>query len=554
MDVVAQPLGFFQEMTLSGTTSWTSDSDEMVYQFNEQPNNHRKVNAPSPDQWNGIKDIFTQLYLVENRKLKDVKTILSKKHGFNASEKMYKRRITEWKIRKNYKAQEKAVLAKRVKAYVDAGRDIQSLSFNGRPVKLDRVKRHCRTDKRLVDFCQLIQSPEATSGTDATTAKEDTPSTTTPIRLTPATKSSSSPNHSDLQMEDATMLNSVSFNINIRPPEELHTMETTLFHTRESIQWQFTSFKPVKLKELRKRFPGAVPNEVSAGCLDQASAFWLQLHHGFNFLQSGRPTEGFKYLDDCCKLVQPLLVSAPLHLLSCLLLNFATPWENMNALEKELLEYVSAMASRALSPYHPLAKAMRMITSSSTRGNAVEPMMNMIVAKYSEARKLSSSSVFALRVDQIDLLCKRKKFDQAVDHCQQLIDDSRYMSGKRYRTALAAFGRLRLDQGDEFAVEGIAHRILEHADSDPVMSNSGGTTTWACEQLAVSSMNRGDYRSAETYLRRAVRLSYQQYLHRGSSTSSLLGILKACLGQQGRKVKIDDLCKEMGLPLERSIG
>ncbi|KAI1611346.1 hypothetical protein EDD37DRAFT_440476 [Exophiala viscosa] len=551
MEIVAQQLAFGQDIPFSGTTSWTSDSDEMVYQFKERPGHHPKVNAPNPDQWRGIKDIFTQLYLTENRKLKDVKSILSRKHGFNASEKMYKRRITEWKIRKNYKAQEKEVLAKRVQAYVNSGRDIQSLSFNGRPVKLDRVKRHC-PDKQLWD--QLMQSPEATSGTDATTVKEDTPSTTTPTKLTPATKSSSSPMHSDLQMAEATTLNSVSFDINISPPTELHTVESTLFHTRESIRWQFTSFKPLKVEELRIRFPGDIPDEVSTGRLDQASAFWLLLHHGFSLLHSRRSSEGFKNLDDCCKMIQPLLKSAPLHLLSCLLLNFAIAWKDMNDLEQKLLEFVSEMACKVLGPYHPLSKATKMIVSDSTREHVVEPMMNMIVQGYRSARKLSSSSVFALRVDQIDLLRKRKRFDQAVNLCQQLIDDSKSMRPKRYRTALAAFGRLRLEQNDEFAVEGIAHRILEHANSDPVMSNSGGTTTWACEQLAVSATNRGDYNSAEMYLRRAVGLSHQEYLHRGPSTELLLEKLEVCLRQQGRKVKIDKICTEMGLPVGRLIG
>lgn len=555
IDQSLQQLPASLEMTAFGTIPWTSDSDEVMYQSNEQAGNCSKTIAPTPDQWAEIRDVFTQLYLVENRKLKDVQTILSKKHGFNASEKMYKRRISEWKIGKNYKARDKELLAQRVKAYVDAGRDVQSLSFRGRPVKLDRVKRHFRrTNKKLVELCnQVTQSPEDISSADAATVMEDTPSTTTPPSLTPARKDPS-PDHPDLQMVDAVRPNSVSLDINVRPPTDLHTMHAALFHTREALDWQFTRFTPLKVEDLRKRFPGAIPDEVSAGRLDQASAFWLALHHGFSFLHSGKSSDGWKTVDDCCKMVQPLLVSAPLHLLSCLLLNFATPWQDMISLEQKLLEYVSAMASRVLHSNHPLAKAMRMIVASTTREHAVEPMMKVIVDGYSSARKPSSSSLFALRVDQIDLLRKRKRFDQALELCQQLIDDSRSMRRKRYRTALAALGRLYLDQNEEYAVEGVAHRILDHADADPFMSNSGGTTTWACEQLATLSMNRGDFSSAETYLRQAVRLSYQRYPHRGPSTGSLLERLETCLRQQGRKVKIQNICKEMGIPVERVKG
>jgi hypothetical protein len=43
-----------------------------------------RITGPSTDEWANIKDAFTHLYLVENRKLKDVREILFRKHGFNA--------------------------------------------------------------------------------------------------------------------------------------------------------------------------------------------------------------------------------------------------------------------------------------------------------------------------------------------------------------------------------------------------------------------------------------------------------------------------------------
>jgi hypothetical protein len=43
-----------------------------------------RFSGPSTSEWADIKDAFTQLYLVENRKLKDVREILYKKHGFMA--------------------------------------------------------------------------------------------------------------------------------------------------------------------------------------------------------------------------------------------------------------------------------------------------------------------------------------------------------------------------------------------------------------------------------------------------------------------------------------
>src|ERR1700710_1686610 len=86
-----------------------------------------RIAGPNQQQWHAIKDVFTQLYVAENRRLKDVRAIVSKRHNFNASEKMFKRRIADWKIHKNYKAKEKELLAKRVKECVEAGHDVHAI-------------------------------------------------------------------------------------------------------------------------------------------------------------------------------------------------------------------------------------------------------------------------------------------------------------------------------------------------------------------------------------------------------------------------------------------
>ncbi|EXJ72701.1 uncharacterized protein A1O5_03848 [Cladophialophora psammophila CBS 110553] len=228
-------------MSNHGEDMDTIDGVVPVYQHADQVSQPWKGVGPRPQQWANIKDIFTQLYISENRKLKDVRTILCKKHGFNASEKMFKRRITEWKIHKNYKAKDKEFLAKRVKAYVDAGHDIQSISFRGRPLKLDRVKRHCRSDKRFTQLWeQLSQSPESISLGDITIKDESPSLVITRSRTLP--NSSTSPEKSDTCMQDENGSRFGTMTVNILPPTDLYNMQAALFYTREAVQWQFTTF------------------------------------------------------------------------------------------------------------------------------------------------------------------------------------------------------------------------------------------------------------------------------------------------------------------------
>jgi len=217
-----------------------------------------------------------------------------------------------------------------------------------------------------------------------------------------------------------------------------------------------------------------------------------------------------------------------------LLLHFATSWQGLNELEHHLLEFVSSMASNVLGSEHPLALSLGMIATADVRDHVVESIMDLVTQGYQSRRKPDCSSLFALRVDQVDMLRKRKKFQPALTLCQQLVKDSQTMRKKRYRTALATLGRIYADKGEEFAVESVAHRILDSEASDTANANSGGTTAWACEQLGSLSLNRGEYVVAEAYLRRAVVMAVQRCPNRGPSMVSLTERLATCLQLQGK--------------------
>ena len=527
--------------SLRDSTSEISDPAEPLYQPNDEASQSWRIVGPTQQQWIDIKNLFTQLYIGQNRKLKEVRAILSKNHGFNASEKMFKRRITEWKIHKNYKAKDKELLAKHVRACVDAGHDVRKVSFRGRPVKLDRVKRHYRTDERFTQLWeQLSESPEAVSANGISVKQESPSSLSNSWSSRSVPNSNSSPQCSKTSVGESSNLHLTGLTVNVRPSSDFYSIEVALFHTREAVQWQFTAFTPLKSKELQARFSDMIPEEVRTGQTDQVSAFWLGLYRGFDYFHTGRADESWSIFDTCCNQVQPLMHSAPLQLLSCLLVHFATSWEGMAALEQQLLGYISSMARSTFGEYHPLAKAFDMLSAANIRQYVIESMIQMVVEGYKARRKSSNSSLFALRVDQIDLLRKRKNFQHAYYLCQQLIKDSRSMRPKRYRSALATLGRLYADQNEEFAVEGVAHRLLQHETLDSGSPNSG-SAVWACDQLATLCMSRGDFVRAEGYLRRAACMSHSGLPHRGPSTVAVAKRLECCLRQQSIPVGADML-------------
>ncbi|KIW48468.1 uncharacterized protein PV06_01049 [Exophiala oligosperma] len=56
--------------------------------------------GPAPNQWQAVKEEIRVLY--EKKPLRDVKRILEQRHGFRATERMYKARLAQWGFSKNY--------------------------------------------------------------------------------------------------------------------------------------------------------------------------------------------------------------------------------------------------------------------------------------------------------------------------------------------------------------------------------------------------------------------------------------------------------------------
>ncbi|KAL9035312.1 MAG: hypothetical protein Q9180_004928, partial [Flavoplaca navasiana] len=75
--------------------------------------NKIEKNRPSQsNDWEEHRDIVQQLYVTEDKSLPDVVDEMKRKHQFYATERQYKRRITEWQLDKNVKDEEmRAILA-----------------------------------------------------------------------------------------------------------------------------------------------------------------------------------------------------------------------------------------------------------------------------------------------------------------------------------------------------------------------------------------------------------------------------------------------------------
>ncbi|KAE8451744.1 hypothetical protein EG329_003201 [Mollisiaceae sp. DMI_Dod_QoI] len=99
---------------------------------------------PTRRDWEAYRTIFTHLYLTENRSLKEVMSIMEDQYKFRATPRMFKRKVTDWNLNKNYKAAEREAIAREVERYRSKGDPIPTILVRGQPLKMHRIQRHCK--------------------------------------------------------------------------------------------------------------------------------------------------------------------------------------------------------------------------------------------------------------------------------------------------------------------------------------------------------------------------------------------------------------------------
>jgi hypothetical protein len=122
------------------------------------PNTSSTSQGPSAQDWEDIREVFTQLY--EGRTLKDVERILRLEYGFRATDRMYKKRIKDWGLHKNCKAKDMLLASMMVESREAIRKDsiitVGGNFFNS--TKMDRYFRRVRSSKLIQQSMTSIAS------------------------------------------------------------------------------------------------------------------------------------------------------------------------------------------------------------------------------------------------------------------------------------------------------------------------------------------------------------------------------------------------------------
>jgi Clr5 domain len=118
------------------------------------------ANAPSPEGWQQAKPLIEQLYVQQDRPLKEVRAYLAEHNNFLATERMFKQRLKEWGFdRKKVKAAEWRYMLRVTRQRRNEGKD-SAFRVNGKIIVWSNIRKHLKRKKKTEDEF-LSAGPEA---------------------------------------------------------------------------------------------------------------------------------------------------------------------------------------------------------------------------------------------------------------------------------------------------------------------------------------------------------------------------------------------------------
>ncbi|TGO47402.1 hypothetical protein BCON_0279g00010 [Botryotinia convoluta] len=109
----------------------------------------------STEEWERQRLTFTQLYITEDKPLKEVMKIMEKEYGFHATPRQYKRRIEQWKLDKNIKENDMRVILRKDLKRKREGKNSE-FRISGREIEPKKIQRFAQrykvTEESILEF------------------------------------------------------------------------------------------------------------------------------------------------------------------------------------------------------------------------------------------------------------------------------------------------------------------------------------------------------------------------------------------------------------------
>jgi tetratricopeptide (TPR) repeat protein len=419
---------------------------------------------------------------------------------------MYKTKITQWGLRKNYTAAEKEHLARVFKEHRDSGKGIPPLTLRNRPAKLDRIRRFCKQEKIFEEIYDALQSdaPHKENVNSSAKAFAGNRGAVTAQVICAAVNGIQSSSLFSVQGLTQTLLDperpfSTTSNIG---RIELILLQTKIYH-----QSRFGS-------RVRSSTRGASSRDYQQS-IYLAHEWIRKLRFGVWALAEQKYAQGWRMINEACEMVHKVLEQQPKNLFGPLLHGLSdSDLALFPSLRTSLLRFFTKSSIAKLGCNHPISVVLYHWQEQQISTDAVSPVFEVLVDAFGENPDPENNEAWEIRSYYCVLLREQGKYAAAESHGLRFLKQSEEVFGRlhwRTRDLLLEFATMKHNQGHCDLAEIEYQDVVQRGREDLGDKYPDTRCITAFQLLALTYEVLGDFSQSEEYWRETLAGAINKY-------------------------------------------
>jgi hypothetical protein len=458
---------------------------------------------PTERDWSIYKPLITDLYISKDEKLEIIREFLETRYGFKArstsnvlvfpsviltlcSPRMYKARLTRWKLKKYSSARDKESAAKLLETYRQRGIEAYEISESKIDIPLHAIRRHCRQKGIFDEVCSTL--PWSRPKRLAKAAQENHPKI--------AGNSGADAPYSQCQALVTTSHQHLSLETDLDVVQHILTL------TSEYFEAHFGRDGSEEQLELARR-PASIFSPNTSKVRTHASVFWSSIICGLDSLLASNPTRAWQAFHRGCSLVGSVLREQRRGLLKLIYLLFSDDrWQHFTDLRIAILKYFADMSAITLGKSHQLSVIIRLCKDPVVFYNSGQRIHEVLAAIFRDYARRTAARRGEL------LLNDREKIEYAIakQEAQAIVSASETSLGPfmtETRKALQRLAQNHIDHGNYTDGQTIFLDVIRRGRIELGGDYLDEPSIFSHQNLACLSDMQGDLERAEAHWRLA---------------------------------------------------
>jgi len=475
-------------------------------------------------------------------------------YNFKATKRMYNTRLKQWNICKNYRAEEKELLAARIAQAHLENRSLDTITFKDKPVKFHRVLRHSRATARKRGGAEIepsrkrrrvLESAEESSDSSGS-GESPGQMVRVPGQWEHTTHKTSESGSSSNRMVFVTPVSGYSSSTILTPSGGLSSdneaVETTTYPPSPDhrVLRPSPSLFPAKgamnvelILEQTKMYYSAHLDTIRLqtteihDTTDLSSLFWSNVKSAIYFLKMKTPSLAWPLLNEACRFAGDMLTNAPVLFLNSVFTVLSPVNTRVCPVVRSIiLRYLSQLATIRLTPRHPLSIVFREISQEDDCGLASETALNLTLDVLMNSLGGDHSATFTVRRSLITLLRRDKRLKEARRYSELLVKVAEQtfvsqadlaipihlkkptsISMTELCMAMTELVHIYIDMKEYSVAHGICSSVIQNYKIVQGVNFPDSRAAYAMEDMAEICGHLNDFQGAASSLRRAVEAS-----------------------------------------------